>query len=144
VRHRATPTSVGDLWPRLWESALVHPVELVVALVFLGLAVRSAVYWMRHRLQTEDTADEMLFALFVTGRVGTWLLASGLFFLYASITVRGQASEDDASRYEWLFIVFLLLGATQLIAAWFLGARGRRRDVPDTPEAEDEPRPPMP
>jgi cytochrome bd-type quinol oxidase subunit 2 len=122
----------------------VHPVELVVALVFLGLAVRSAVYWMRHRLQTEDTADEMLFALFVTGRVGTWLLASGLFFLYASITVRGQASEDDASRYAWLFIVFLLLGATQLIAAWFLRARGRRRDVPDTPEAEDEPRPPMP
>jgi hypothetical protein len=124
----------------------VHPVELVVALVFLGLAVRSAVYWMRHRVQSQDTADEMLFALFVTGRVGTWLLASGLFFLYASITVRGQASDDEASRYSWLFIVFLLLGATQLLATWFLGARGRRDDVPGRPEAEDEdePRPPMP
>ncbi len=122
----------------------MHPVELVVALVFLALAVRSAVYWMRHRVQTEDTTDELLFALFVTGRVGTWLLASGLFFLYASITVHGQASDDEASRYTWLFIVFLLLGATQLIATWFLGARGRRDDARGAPEAEDEPRPPMP
>ena len=132
------------MWRRLWESAFVNPVELVIALVFLGLAVRSAVYWMRHRLETENTADELLFALFVTGRVGTWLLASGLFFLFASITLRGQAYTDEAGRYSWLFIVFLLLGAMQLIAAWFLGARGRRQDVPGTPEAEDEPRPPVP
>lgn len=122
----------------------MHWVELVLAVVFLALAVRSAVYWMRHRVQTEDTGDEILFALFVTGRVGTWLLASGLFFLYASITVRGQASDDEASRYTWLVIVFLLLGATQLIATWFLGARARRADARGTPEAEDEPRPPMP
>jgi hypothetical protein len=145
VRDRATPgLDAPDARRRLWESALVNPVELVVALAFLGLAVRSAVYWMRHRLQTEDTAEEILFALFVTGRVGTWLLASGLFFLYGSISVRGQAYTDEASRYAWLVIVFLLLGATQLIAAWFLGARARRDDARGTPEAEDEPRPPMP
>ena len=118
--------------------------ELVLAVAFLALAVRSAVYWMRHRVQTEDTVDEMLFALFVTGRVGTWLLASGLFFLYSLITVRTQASHDEASRYAWLVMVFLLLGATQLIATWFLGARARRDDARGTPEAEDEPRPPMP
>ena len=117
--------------------------ELVVAIVFLALAVRSAVYWMRHRVQTEDTTDELLFALFVTGRVGTWLLASGLFILFGSITVRGRTYTDEASRYSWLFIVLLLLGATQLIAAWFLGAR-RRQDIPDAPEAEHEPRPPKP
>ncbi len=122
----------------------MHWVELVLAVVFLALAVRSAVYWMRHRVQTEDTVDEILFALFVTGRVGTWLLASGLFFLYASITVRGQASDDEASRYTWLVMVFLLLGATQLIATWFLGARARRADARGIPEAEDEPRPPVP
>ena len=122
----------------------MHWVELVLAVVFLALAVRSAVHWMRHRVQTEDTADEILFALFVTGRVGTWLLASGLFFLYASITVREQASVDEARRYTWLVMVFLLLGATQLIATWFLGARARRADGRGTPEAEDEPRPPMP
>jgi hypothetical protein len=86
----------------------VNPVELVVALVFLGLAVRSAVYWMRHRLQTEDTADEMLFALFVTGRVAPGCSPPGCSSC-ASITVRGQAYKDEASRYSWLFIVFLLL-----------------------------------
>ena len=122
----------------------MHWVELVLAVVFLALAVRSAVHWMRHRVQTEDTADEILFALFVTGRVGTWLLASGLFFLYASITVREQASVEEARRYTWLVMVFLLLGATQLLATWFLGARARRADTRGTSEAEDEPRPPMP
>ena len=122
----------------------MHWVELVLAVAFLALAVRSAVHWMRHRVQTEETADEILFALFVTGRVGTWLLASGLFFLYASITVREQASVDEARRYTWLVMVFLLLGATQLLATWFLGARARRADTRGTSEAVDEPRPPMP
>jgi hypothetical protein len=107
---------------------VVNPVELGIAAVFLALAVRSAVHWMRHRVETEDTTDEVLFALFVTGRVGTWLLAAGLFLLFGSVTVRGRAYTDEAGRYSWLFIVFLLLGAMQLIAAWFLSARGTHRD----------------
>ena len=121
----------------------MNPVELSIAVVFFALAVRSAVYWMRHRVATEDTTDEVLFALFVMGRVGTWLLAAGLFTLFGTITVRGQAYTDEASRYSWLFIVFLLLGAMQLIAAWFLGARGADAEDPATPEAGDEPRPPI-
>ena len=107
---------------------VVNPVELCIAVLFLALAVRSAVYWMRHRVETEDTVDEILFALFVTGRVGTWLLAAGLFLLFGSISLRGRAYTDEAGSYSWLFIVFLLLGAMQLIAAWFLGVRGTRRD----------------
>jgi hypothetical protein len=123
---------------------VVNPVELGIAAVFLALAVRSAVYWMRHRVETQDAVDEILFALFVTGRVGTWLLASGLFLLFGTISLRGRAYTDEASRYSWLFMVFLLLGAMQLIAAWFLGARGARRgEGPATPEAGDEPRPPI-
>lgn len=120
----------------------VSPVELTIAIVFLGLAVRSAVHWMRHHVATQDTTDEVLFALFVTGRVGTWLLAAGLFLLFGSIDLRGRAYTDEAGSYSWLFIVFLLLGALQLIAGWFLGARNTPRD-PSTPEAGDEPRPPM-
>ena len=119
----------------------MSPVELSIALVFLALAGRSAVYWMRHRVDARDTVDEVLFALFVTGRVGTWLLAAGLFLLFGSIDLRGRAYADEAGRYSWLFIVFLLLGAMQLLAGWFLGARGTHGDPP-TPEAGDEPRPP--
>lgn len=118
----------------------MNPIELCVAAVFAALAVRSAVYWLRHHVETDDTADEILFAMFVTGRVGTWLLASGLFVLFGTITTRGRAYTDEAGQYSWLFIVFLGLGAMQLIAAWFLGARGSRRDDPVTAEAEDEPR----
>jgi hypothetical protein len=121
----------------------VSPLELVIAVVFAALAVRSAVYWLRHRVQTEDTADELLFALFVTGRVGTWLLAAGLFVLFGSISVRGRAYTDEGRQYAWLFIVFLFLGAMQLLAGWFLGARGSRREDAETTKAGDEPRPPV-
>jgi len=120
----------------------VSPVELTIAAIFLALAGRSAVYWMRHRVETQDTTDEILFALFVTGRVGTWLMAAGLFLLFGSTNLRGRAYTDEAGRYSWLFIVFLLLGALQLIAGWFLGAR-RGPEDPETPEAGDEPRPPV-
>ncbi len=104
----------------------MNPVELVVAAVFAGLAVRSAIYWARHRFESQDTVDELLFAAFVTGRVGTWLLASCLFVLFGTISARGRGYTDEAGQYAWLFIVFLALGGMQLLAGWFLGARGPR------------------
>jgi hypothetical protein len=87
-------------------------------------------------------ADELLFAAFVTGRVGTWLLASGMFVLFGTIHTVGRAYTDDASQFGWLFIVFLALGAMQLLAAWFLGARDAWSGEPERDEAGDEPRPP--
>ena len=114
----------------------------VLAAVFAALAVRSAIYWARHRIDSDDMADEALFALFVTGRVGTWLLASGMFVVFGSISVVGRAYTDEARGFAWLFIVFLALGSLQLLGAWFLGARGAWRQGDETPEAGDEPRPP--
>jgi hypothetical protein len=120
-------------------------IELVPAVVFAALAVRSAVYWFRHRMRSQDAIDDLLFAAFVTGRVGTWLAAAGMFALFGTIHARGRAYTDEASRYRWLVIVFLALGALQLLAAWFLSARGARgvAEVPATREAGDEPRPPV-
>jgi hypothetical protein len=119
----------------------VNPVELVFAAVFAALGVRSAVYWARHRLETQDAADELLFAAFVTGRVGTWLLAAGMFVLFGTISAHGQGYTDEARQYSWLFIVFLALGALQLIASWFLGVRDSR-DAEEDEEAGNMPRPP--
>jgi hypothetical protein len=116
-------------------------IELVPAVIFAALGVRSAVYWFRHRMQTQDATDDLLFAAFVTGRVGTWLAAAGMFALFGTIDAQGRAFADEAGRYGWLFIVFLALGAMQLLAAWFLSARGRSEGEPATPEAGDEPRP---
>jgi hypothetical protein len=120
-------------------------IELVPAVVFAALAVRSAVYWLRHRMQSQDATDDLLFAAFVTGRVGTWLAAAGMFALFGTIDAQGRAFTDEASRYGWLVILFLALGALQLLAAWFLSARGAREtpEVTATREAGDEPRPPV-
>ena len=120
----------------------IGPAELVFALVFAALGVRSAVYWFRHPVVAIDLTDELLFAAFVTGRVGTWFLASGMFVLFGTIHTVGRAYTDDASQFTWLVIVFLLLGAMQLLAAWFLGARDARAGEPEREEAGDEPRPP--
>jgi hypothetical protein len=114
--------------------------ELTLAVVFAALGVRSAVYWVRHPVDSTDITDELLFAAFVTGRVGTWLLASGMFVLFGTIHTVRRAYTDDASQFGWLFIVFLALGAMQLLAAWFLGARDTGE--PEREEAGDEPRPP--
>jgi hypothetical protein len=112
-------------------------IELIPAAVFAVLAVRSAVYWLRHRIHARDMTDDVLFAAFVTGRVGTWLAAAGMFALFGTITVQGRAFTQDAQQYGWLVIVFLALGATQLIAAWFLSARAGDDEDPRGDTGED-------
>ena len=123
-------------------GAQIGLVELALAIAFAALGVRSAVYWIWHPVDSTDITDELLFAAFVTGRVGTWLLASGMFVLFGTIHTVGRAYTDDASQFGWLFIVFLALGAMQLLAAWFLGARDARAGEQEREEAGDEPRPP--
>ena len=121
----------------------MNAIELVAAVVFAGLAVRSARYWAKHRFGAKDAVDDALFALFVTGRVGTWVLACVLFILFGTITARGRGYADEAGQYSWLFVVFLALGAMQLIAGWFLGARAASGTDPNGEEAGDEPPPPI-
>ena len=116
--------------------------ETALAIGFLALAMRSARYWWRHRLETTDAVDDLRFAAFVTGRVGTWLLASGMFLLFASIDAQGRAYTDEAKGYRWLVMVFLALGVLQLLGALFLGMRGRMPGRAGVDAAGDEPRPP--
>ena len=106
-------------------------VAFVLAAVFAILAVRSAVHWIRHRPPLHDTTDELLFAAFVTGRCGTWVTAAAMFTVFATISAAGQAYADEARDFSWLFIVFIALGATQFLAAWFLGLRDRARRSPE-------------
>ncbi|HJX06575.1 MAG TPA: hypothetical protein VJ736_00760 [Actinomycetota bacterium] len=123
-------------------GAEIGPVELVIAIVFAALGVRSAVYWIRHPVRATDATDELLFAAFVTGRVGTWLLAAGMFVLFGTIHTVGRAYTDDASQFKWIVLVFLVLGAMQLLAAWFLGARDAWQGDAGDGDPGDEPGPP--
>ena len=98
-------------------------VEIVVAVIFAGLGVRSLVYWVRMPYESTKASDLALYALFVTGRVGMWFVLATAFTLYALTDTRGRAFIDDVGEYRWLYLVFLALGALQFATAYFLGRR---------------------
>jgi hypothetical protein len=105
----------------------VQSIEIVAALVFAALGVRSLVHWARTPYESTRASDLALYALFVTGRVGMWFVLAAAFALYALTDTRGRAFVDDAREYQWLYLVFLALGAVQFVAAYFLGQRAKGR-----------------
>ena len=110
--------------------------ELTLAIVFAAGGIRSIWVWSRRRFAGRDVTDHLLYALFVTGRVGMWFAIALLFAIYASIDVRGRAALDELVQYRWLLIVLLLLGVAQVIGGYFLSRRGddpRTGDDPETP-----------
>ena len=56
-----------------------------------------------------------------------WFVLAVAFTLYALTDTQGRAFDDDAREYQWLYLVFLTLGAVQLVAAYFLGQRAKGR-----------------
>jgi len=101
----------------------VRVVEAVLAGLFALGGIRSLVLWTRRRFEGTDVADHVLYALFVTGRVGLWLAFAGLFAIDASIDARGRAAVDELTELRWYFVVPLVLTAAQVLAAYFLGRR---------------------
>jgi hypothetical protein len=122
----------------------VRPFEFVIAMVLAAGGVRSIVYHARRPFASADVRDQLLYALYLTGRVGMWFAFSGLFLILAFAGATdpvtglhapssGQVYVDDVSRYRAYVIVFAVLGAMQLLAGWFLGHRGD----PSSPEDDD-------
>jgi hypothetical protein len=102
-------------------------IEIVAAAVFAGLGVRSLVHWVRTPYESRRVSDLALYASFVTGRVGMWFVLATTFALYAFTDTRGRAFTDDAREYQWLYLVFLSLGALQFVTAYFLNRRAEER-----------------
>jgi hypothetical protein len=113
----------------------VRTAEFVIGVVFAAVGVRSLVHWARRPFASTDVKDHLLYAAYLTGRVGFWFALAGAFFLFAfvgttdpgsgqRIASQGRAYVDDLSRYRWYVLVFAVLGAMQLLAGWFLGHRG--------------------
>jgi hypothetical protein len=111
----------------------VRSVELAVAAAFAILGLRSLWVWSRRRFEGTDVSDHVLYALFVTGRVGLWFSFAGFFLIYASSDLRGRPWLDDMEPYRWYLVVPLVLGAMQLLAGWFLGRRSPRSGSSATP-----------
>jgi len=108
----------------------VRPVEGAIALLFLLCGVRSLWYWLRRPFEGTDATDHVLYALFVTARVGLWLAFGGLFWIYATLDVQGRAALDELRQYSWYVMVPIALAAVQLGAGWFLGRRGTAQEDP--------------
>lgn len=100
--------------------------EIAMVVVCGAFGVRSLIHWGRRPFDSADPRDHILFALFVTGRVGLWFAIAGLFLLYALTDTQGRAFIDDVRSYDWFVLVFIALSAMQLMAGYFLGRRSGR------------------
>jgi hypothetical protein len=109
--------------------------EIVVAALFALGGVRSVIYHARRPFDSTDVRDQLLYALYLTGRVGMWFAFAGMFVIFAfagasdpvtgvRVPSTGQVYVDDVSRYRAYVLVFAVLGAMQLLGSWFLGHRG--------------------
>ena len=105
------------------RGARVKVVEIVLAVAFAAGGVRSPIVWMGRRIDGADVKDHLLYAAFVTGRVGLWFAFAGLFALYASSDAQGRAATDELAKVRWYAVVLLVLGALQLVAGYFLSRR---------------------
>ena len=66
--------------------------------------------------------DHVLFAMFVTGEVGWWFAASGLFALYATMGEQGDVAVT-VRRYDWYLLLLISLAALQFVSGFILGRR---------------------
>jgi len=105
----------------------VNVFEVVIVALFTALGARSLLHWGRRPFDGVDAWDHVLFALFVTGRVGLWFGLAGLFLLYSLTDTRGRAFIDDVRRYDWFVLVFVGSTAIQFLAGYFLGRRAEAR-----------------
>ena len=97
--------------------------ELVVAGAFAVGGLRSLWKWSRRRFEGPAVADHVLYAMYVTGRVGLWFAFAGLFLIYSLTSVDGKLTSDIA-RFRWYFMVPIALAVLQLLAGFALGRRG--------------------
>ena len=98
--------------------------EIAMIVLFVGLGIRSAWYWLRRPFESTRVSDHVLYAMFVTGRVGVWLSVAGAFAIFLSIDTQGRAYVDDAKRFGWYLLVPGILSFLQLLGSVLLGGRG--------------------
>jgi len=105
----------------------VRILEVLIAALCVAFGIRSLVYWVRRPFEGDDVTDQVLFALFVTGRVGIWFAFAGLFLLYASIDTQNHAFVDGVQRFNWYVLPLLILAAMQFVSGFLLGRRSNDR-----------------
>jgi len=120
----------------------VRAVEVALACLLAAGGLRSAWRWARRPLEGADLRDHLLYAAYLTGRIGLWFAFAGYFVLAASIRLRGRAAGDELARYRWYALVPIALAALQLLAGLALGRRpsverDERETIPPRSRGED-------
>jgi hypothetical protein len=96
-------------------------VELAIGILFALAGVRSLWRWSRQHMESPAPADHLLYALYVTGRVGLWFAFAALFIGYATI--------DDVNRFRSFILLPISLSAMQLVGGVFLGRSSSDRSA---------------
>ncbi len=97
--------------------------EIAMVAVLTAGGVRSLWAWSRRHFESADVVDQLLYALYVTGRIGLWFAFAGFFLISALIDATGRAFLDEFRRYRWYVMVPIGLSALQLLAGLALGRR---------------------
>jgi hypothetical protein len=98
-------------------------VELTIAGLLIVAGLRSLWAWSRRRFEGTDVIDHLLYALYLTGRIGLWFAVAGFFLISASIDAQGQPALDELERFRWYVMVPLVLAVLQLVSGYVLGRR---------------------
>jgi len=120
--------------------------DVVLALICVAGGIRSLIHHARRPFASSDVRDQLLYAVYLTGRVGMWFAFAGMFLILGFVGATDPTPDPvtgrfldirDASDYVWYVLVFAVLGAMQVLASWFLGHRGG----PSSSEDDDGPIP---
>ena len=87
--------------------------ELVAAGILVLLGLRSLAVWARRPLGSRSMADHVLYALFVTTRVGVWFSLAAIALAYAFA--------EEPQKMRGLAIVPIALAAVSTMCSYALG-----------------------
>ncbi|MDP8955972.1 MAG: hypothetical protein M3N24_03315 [Actinomycetota bacterium] len=99
--------------------------SVVLGVLLFLLGVRSLVRWFRTHFEAASGAEQLLYSLHVTARVGIWFALGAAFLGYALV--------DEPQNFAWFVGVPIVLAATQLLTSMLLA---RSPSGPPNPESD--------
>ena len=97
--------------------------ELTVAALLILGGLRSAWTWSRKRFESPKLSDQILWGLYLTGRIGLWFAFAGFFLIYAALERRRVGAVNELNAVRWYVMVPLVLSVVQVLAGYALGRR---------------------
>lgn len=97
--------------------------ELTAASLLILGGIRSAWIWSHRRFDSSKVSDQILWGLYLTGRVGLWFAFAGFFLIYSALEGRKVGVVNELNGIRWYVMVPLVLSAVQLLAGYALGRR---------------------